>query len=59
MDRVMDLVAVNKTSPLDLDGLLLSSEEDLLHDVFGIATHLDRSTGTLMDCFVPRYTKRQ
>ena len=29
-------------------------DSDFAHDFFGIQRHIDRSTGKLQDCFVPR-----
>lgn len=51
----MDLAACHANgTPLDLDQLLGFPDFDFTHDVWGIHRHLDRSTGTLGDCFVPR-----
>ena len=41
--------------PLRLADLLAADDFNLIHDVFGIARHIDRSTGRLGDCFVPRF----
>lgn len=40
--------------PLDLARLLGADRTDFLHDVFGIRHFIDRKTGALTDCFVPR-----
>jgi hypothetical protein len=57
---VMDIIACHVSGcPLDLDRLHGAAESDLLHDVCGIARHLDRQTGKLTDCFVPRYAESQ
>lgn len=58
-ERAMDLTYVHAVSGLDLDGMLAGRIEDIAHDVRGIATHLDRETGQLRDCFVPRYARRE
>ena len=51
----MDLTACHLNGcPLDLDRLLGASEADFAHDIAGIVRHLDRETGQLGDCFVPR-----
>ena len=51
----MDIVATHMNGcPLDLDKLLSSPDPDFLHDVFGIKHHINRKTGKLEDCFVPR-----
>tara|TARA_Y100000310_G_C20684505_1_gene818079 strand:- start:28 stop:306 length:279 start_codon:yes stop_codon:yes gene_type:complete len=52
----MDLTIVHAATPLRLDDMLADSGANLLHDVCGIATHLDRMTGTLQDYFTPRFT---
>lgn len=54
----MDLTACHANGcPLDLDGMLSCSASDLIHDVAGISAHIDRQTGQLRDCFMPRYAK--
>ncbi len=40
---------------LKLVDLLKADNSNFLHDVIGINQHLDRDTGKLMDCFLPRY----
>ncbi len=55
-ELLMDLTACHVNGcALDLAGLLAASPMDFAHDVIGIWRHIDRSTGTLGDCFVPRY----
>lgn len=57
---VMDLMATHcNGNPLDLQGLLDANDMDLTHDIGGIRRHLDRSTGKLVDFFVPRYTRKE
>jgi uncharacterized protein DUF6874 len=56
MELKMDLQAVHCNGcPLALMGLLVAKDFDFAHDIFGIIRHLDRSTGKLGDCFLPRY----
>lgn len=56
MDACMDLEAVHSNGyPLRLDELLAADEFNFAHDVGGIRRHLNRETGQLEDCFVPRY----
>ena len=44
--------------PLRLEDMLTSKDEDsLLHDIMGIARHMDKHTGTLQNCFFPHYSK--
>lgn len=60
MSLVMDLTAVHANGcPIDLDGLLAAPPFDFGHDISGIMRHLDRTTGALGDCFIPRTAARQ
>lgn len=56
----MDITAchLNDTA-LDLARLLALPDPDFMHDVGGISAHLDRRTGKLQDCFVPRCARRE
>lgn len=55
LSTTMDLTAVHANGcPLDLEKLAKADNFNLLHDVFGIARHLDRKTGKLRDFFDPR-----
>jgi hypothetical protein len=52
----MDITAVHANGmPLRLGSLSEAPRGDFAHDVFGIMSHLDRKTGQLGSCFVPRY----
>jgi len=54
----MDLTACHANgNPMDFDGLLHASGFDFLHDVWGIQRHMDRSTGKLLNFFLPRYSR--
>lgn len=54
----MDIEACHSNgNPLDFEGLLNASAGEFLHDVGGIVNHLNRKTGALEDCFVPRYSR--
>jgi len=55
MELDMDISATHILNPLNLDDLLLADDDNFYHDVYGISNHIDRDTGNLMDCFVPRY----
>lgn len=51
----MDLTACHANGcPLDLAKLEAADDFNLAHDVFGIRRHINRTTGKLEDCFVPR-----
>lgn len=55
----MDITATHANGcPLDLAGLLDAEDFDFAHDVAGIQRHIDRRTGALLDCFLPRYAAR-
>jgi len=49
---VMDLEIAG---PLRLQEMLNSDDENFTHDIFGIYRHLNRKTGELENCFVPRF----
>ena len=51
---MMDLCAASLTTPIDFEKLLKSDIHDFIHDILGIANHLDRDTGELRNCFLPR-----
>jgi hypothetical protein len=51
--RLMDLAAL--TVPMDWDALLAASDFDFLHDISGIHACIDRTTGELTNCFLPRF----
>ncbi len=55
LDWEMDITACHLNgTKLDLDRLLAFGDFDFVHDVFGIARHLDRTTGKLQNHFWPR-----
>lgn len=52
----MDLTATHLNGcPLRLRDLLEADDFNFAHDVGGIAGHIDRSTGKLTRCFLPRF----
>ncbi len=56
LDIHMDIAAVHLNDmPLDLDRLMnVFDDFNFMHDITGINKHLNRTTGKLMHCFVPR-----
>lgn len=55
LEADMDVTACHLNGcPLELALLLSWDDGDFGHDVFGIRRHINRSTGQLEDCFVPR-----
>lgn len=57
MDLFMDVCATHGNCPLRLNDLLEADKFNFLHDIYGIMSHLNRETGELEDCFLPRYAK--
>jgi hypothetical protein len=56
MSTVMDLEATHTHGcPLKLAELEKADDVNLMHDVLGIARHIDRDTGELTNCFLPRF----
>lgn len=52
---IMDVVAAHTHGcKLKLRTLLDFALGDFVHDICGINRHLDRNTGELQDCFLPR-----
>lgn len=59
-DIAMDVTAVHCNGcPLRLKDLANAPSFDFAHDILGIRRHLNRNTGKLEDCFVPRFAARQ
>lgn len=57
----MDLCAAhgnNGNRRLDLERLLVADDFNFMHDITGIARHMDRTSGKLGGHFVPRFTVR-
>jgi hypothetical protein len=55
IDVSMDITAVHCNDvKLDLGKLLNFDDFNFDHDILGIMRHIDRSTGKLQDCFLPR-----
>lgn len=55
MSATMDVTACHRNGcELRLSDLLAAPDFDFAHDFFGITRHIDRRTGELMDCFLPR-----
>jgi hypothetical protein len=56
LDWTMDITATHANGcPMKLHALLEADDFNFAHDVFGIERHLNRSTGQLEHCFLPRY----
>ena len=57
ISTAMDISAVHAASPLFLEKLRDAPLADFRHDILGIRSHLNRRTGRLTDCFVPRHER--
>lgn len=55
MDHTMDISVVHHRTPLRLRELADAGDFNFAHDIGGIGRHLNRQTGDLEDCFVPRF----
>lgn len=56
----MDLEATHANGcPLNFEKLLTFDDLSFLHDIYGINRHLNRETGELMHCFLPRCAKNE
>lgn len=56
MTAIMDIDACHSNDcPLKLQELLEADDSNFAHDVFGIRANIDRTTGKLQNCFLPRY----
>lgn len=51
--------ATARRSRLDLERLAGFPDFDFAHDVYGIMRHMDRTTGKLGGCFLPRCARRE
>jgi hypothetical protein len=59
-DAEMDLLATHANGcPLDFEKLVGFDDFNFAHDVFGIRRHLERETGQLLHCFLPRCARPQ
>jgi hypothetical protein len=57
---LMDITACHANgTPLRLSELADADDFNIAHDVFGISRHIDRETGQLNGCFLPRYAQRE
>ena len=56
LEAAMDVSATHGNGcPLKLQELLDADDLNFAHDVFGMRAHINRQTGKLGDCFIPRY----
>lgn len=58
MAAIVDISSAHAlAAKLDLAALLAADDRNFWHDIFGIATHFDRSSGTFKPLFRPRYAR--
>lgn len=58
MTTRMDLTACHANGcRLKLSELLMTDDFNFAHDVFGIRNHINRRTGQLEGCFLPRFAQ--
>lgn len=56
---IMDITATHANGcPLRLEELAAADDNNFCHDIAGIHNNLNRTTGELENCFLPRYAKR-
>ena len=53
---MMDLIATHKHIKLDLGRMAKGNIGDIMHDIVGIYNNLDRTTGEMQNCFLPRFS---
>lgn len=56
MDLEMDITAANIASPLKLEELLNADDFNFAHDICGIRANINRDSGEMNNCFLPRFT---
>lgn len=58
VDITMDIKACHANGcPLDFKRLLEFDDFNFMHDINGINHHIDRDTGKLTNCFLPKSAK--
>lgn len=57
VDMIIDIEKAHEYCPLKLQKLLQSDSFNFIHDLTGIWKNMNRSTGSLENCFVPRFAK--
>ncbi len=58
MRLMIDIISAVEADPkINLKTLLSFPDGSFFHDVAGIQKHIDRETGKMTDCFVPRCTR--
>lgn len=58
LDLEMDIEATHENCPLRLKDFLNADNFNFAHDIYGIINNLNRESGELENCFLPRFSKR-
>jgi hypothetical protein len=59
LEAIMDITACHANGTrLRLEDFLGAEDFDFAHDFFGIGRNIDRKTGKLRHCFLPRFAVR-
>lgn len=58
LSMIMDIEYAHKDCPLKLQELFDADDMNFYHDIIGIGNNIDRATGKLKNCFVPRFAKQ-
>ena len=58
LTMMMDLEVAHSKNPLRLDDFLNAKDFDFAHDIGGIRYNINREIGELLNCFLPRHTKK-
>lgn len=57
LTALMDISACHCNGcPIKLQELLNADDTNFAHDIFGIRANINRQTGKLENCFLPRYS---
>lgn len=58
LSSIMDIDACNSNgTPLDLNLFLAFDDSDFIHDFTGITSNINRLSGKMENCFLPRCVK--
>lgn len=57
LSLIMDIEHTHDEVTLKLEELLNADEMNFTHDIVGIQNNMNRKTGKLENCFLPRYSK--
>jgi len=58
IDIEMDVMATHIKLPLRLTDFLKADKFNFARDIYGITDHIDRDTGKMNNCFLPRFARQ-